>query len=907
MIGEILIDRYRIKKELGVGGMASVYLAEDVQDVNGRYAVKVLHPQYAKNEKYIARFTREAETARRLNHPNIVRVYGQHLEGDIRFLLMEYVDGTSLAKLLESRKLLPVNQALDIAGQVALALDYASNAGVAAHRDIKPQNILIDLTGATKVTDFGIAKASHREGLTHTAMFMGTPQYISPEQGRGGEALGIGSDIYSLSVVLFEMLTGRTPFAEDTPYAIVQLHVKAKPPRAGDFREGIPEEVEAILIKGLAKKPKERFKTPAEMALALERSISKAPDDTVFKSLQELLGEALPSIEGIAGIKKLENLKDIQNIQNIESGTMSKPQINGTVLKQRRDLLSGPNMKSRFAPVAVSSLLLLLGLGAFYVVPEGISIIRQQGVIATAKGISVSDGLLDQIKKLPPPAAEPVSGFPELIGEPTSHALLNDPDTVMSRNFTYRTADQGIYAEVGDKKKLNAAGDLPASVSMILSSWGEEVGPYAIAKRLESGASYTRMSAYDSYLEAKGYAVISTTGGDIDLLQESVKNGTPVIVALSVKGYRSQHGRAIVIRGYNERLEKIIFSDPSGITGSMGNTKLRVLDYGALDLMWAERFKRSYMIIFKKKCPVETIGIRLFPIMKGGKWGYIDKTLNVRIAPYFDDGREFIDGLAPVRIGGKWGYIDKSGKLGIALQYDEVSYFMEDAARVRVGDKWGYIDRAGEMIVDPQFYKSREFTEGLAPVKVGDKWGYIDKSGRMAVESRFDDAWVFINGLAKVEVGGRWGYIDKSGKVVIDPKFDEASYFVHDIAQVKVGNRSSFIDMAGKAVVKPNSDKDWMFNEGLPKVKVGDGWGYIDEDGRITIDPYFEDAWIFSEGLAKIRAGDKWGYIDKQGKTAIAPQFDEAARFSSGMARVRTGGKWGYIDKRGKYVWGPTD
>ncbi|MBO9386565.1 MAG: protein kinase [Thermomicrobium sp.] len=262
----VLNDRYRLDEPIGEGGMAVVYRGYDL--LLGRpVAIKVLRGQFAADASFLRRFEREAQAAARLSHPNIVSVYDVGRDGAIHYIVMEFVPGKTLKQLILERAPIPLDETIRIIRQVAAALDYAHQHGL-VHRDIKPQNILVDERGFVKVTDFGIAKGISDVSLTEAGFGMGTVHYVSPEQARGEPATP-ASDIYSLGVVIYEMLTNRLPFEADSPIGLAMKHVHEPPPPPRQFAPSLPPAVEAIVLRALAKDPRQRFPTAGALAHAL--------------------------------------------------------------------------------------------------------------------------------------------------------------------------------------------------------------------------------------------------------------------------------------------------------------------------------------------------------------------------------------------------------------------------------------------------------------------------------------------------------------------------------------------------------------------------------------------------------------------------------------------------------------
>ena len=249
--------------------MAEVYRAHD-QLLDRPVALKVLFPELSVDRSFVERFRREAQAAANLSHPNIVPVFDWGEDGGTYFIVMEFVDGRPLSSILRTAGPLHPDRAAEIAADVAGALSYAHRHGV-VHRDVKPGNVLITEEGTIKVTDFGIARALNtEESLTQTGAVMGTATYFSPEQAEG---MGVDarSDIYSLGVVLFEMVTGRPPFMGDTPVAVASKHVREHTPAPRDINPGVPPELEAIILKCMAKSPDHRYSTGDELRIDLLR------------------------------------------------------------------------------------------------------------------------------------------------------------------------------------------------------------------------------------------------------------------------------------------------------------------------------------------------------------------------------------------------------------------------------------------------------------------------------------------------------------------------------------------------------------------------------------------------------------------------------------------------------------
>ncbi|MBA3955652.1 MAG: Stk1 family PASTA domain-containing Ser/Thr kinase [Acidimicrobiia bacterium] len=261
--------RYELHRRIARGGMADVFLARDSL-LDRPVAVKVLFPEFATDPTFVQRFRREAQAAANLSHPNIVSVYDWGEEGGTYFIVMEYVEGRSLAQVIKDEGRLHPDRAADITTDVGAALGFAHRNGV-VHRDVKPGNVLISPTGQVKVADFGIARAvSNQENLTQAGTVMGTATYFSPEQARG-ESVDPRSDVYSLGVVLYEMLTGQPPFTGDSPVAVAYKHVQEAPPPPRSRNPDIPPALEAVVLQALAKDTAGRYASAEDLRADLRR------------------------------------------------------------------------------------------------------------------------------------------------------------------------------------------------------------------------------------------------------------------------------------------------------------------------------------------------------------------------------------------------------------------------------------------------------------------------------------------------------------------------------------------------------------------------------------------------------------------------------------------------------------
>jgi hypothetical protein len=325
----------------------------------------------------------------------------------------------------------------------------------------------------------------------------------------------------------------------------------------------------------------------------------------------------------------------------------------------------------------------------------------------------------------------------------------------------------------------------------------------------------------------------------------------------------------------------------------------------------------------------------LFNVVKGDKWGYIDRAGRIVIELKFEGAGPFSEGLAPFRQGGRWGFIDRTGAEVIKPQFSEVGPFSEGWAPYCLDDgqrrMWGYVDKTGKVVVPPALNWAWPLSDGRARIILQGKHCFCDQKDNIFKSREWGEVGDYSEGLAPVESrrNFKWGYIDKNTQFVIKPRFDSAHPFHEGLAAVgqagkidrnhKLVRRPSvgFIDKKGEYVIPSKFDLAWDFSEGLAAVLVGaefsaggrqgGQWGYIDKTGKLVIEPAYDDAGNFSEGMAQVAKVASWGFVDRTGRLVVEPSYDKVWDFRDGLARVADGPKIGYIDKTGSYVWKPQE
>jgi serine/threonine protein kinase len=273
-VATVLEERYQILKELGRGGMGIVFQAHDKQ-LNEQVAIKILSPLLSTDTEALERLKREVSAARRITHPNVIRIHDIGENKGLHYVSMEYFSGCNLKEYVQQNRPLSLRQAYDVGIQICDAIEAAHRQGV-IHRDLKSQNIIINPTGHIKVIDFGLAHTAHLQGMTATGLIMGTPEYMSPEQ-VAGKRVDERTDIYSFGIILYELFTGRVPFHGDSAIAVGFKQIKEAPQSPSEINTQIPTEVEKVILKALEKDPSRRFGSVTEIKAALQ-TIFAAPE-----------------------------------------------------------------------------------------------------------------------------------------------------------------------------------------------------------------------------------------------------------------------------------------------------------------------------------------------------------------------------------------------------------------------------------------------------------------------------------------------------------------------------------------------------------------------------------------------------------------------------------------------------
>ncbi len=535
-IGMMIGDRYEVLEKIGTGGMSDVYKAK-CHKLNRFVAIKVLKQEFSENANFVSKFRTEAQAAAGLMHPNIVNVYDVGEEDGIYYIVMELVEGITLKKYIEKKARLSFKEAVSIAIQVSMGIEAAHNNHI-IHRDIKPQNIIISKDGKVKVTDFGIAKAATSNTITSNVM--GSVHYTSPEQARGGYSEE-KSDIYSLGITIFEMLTGRVPFNGETTVAIAIKHIQEELPSPKEFVPEIPNSVEGIVIKCCQKSPDRRYQSMQELIGDLKQSLMNPDDDFVVQNDPDMqAGTRMITDSDREQIKRravyqenqYHNYDEREEPMRMRSDSEPVYESEPDEEDEEDDYDYNPRMEK------VTTALALIG-GVVFCVVAVILAIKVFGGRSDANEEPDSPIITEQPSESPSSAEEiPYVKMPQVKGKSVEEARNALTDLGIKSEVTYEESDtieagevisadveEGTEIRVGTTVKLTAsAGPQGIPVPSVTGISYDE----ANARLTQLGFAVTRVEGYSDEVE-EGIVMSQVPSADTE-----VAKGTNITVTVSL-------------------------------------------------------------------------------------------------------------------------------------------------------------------------------------------------------------------------------------------------------------------------------------------------------------------------------------------------------------------------------------
>ena len=533
MIGMILGNRYELLKEIGSGGMANVYLAH-CRLLNRNVAVKILKNEFANDKEFLERFNKEAQAAAAISSPNIVNVYDVGHDGDIHYIVMEYVEGHTLKEYIDANGMLSWQETVEYAIQICSALDKAHKNGI-IHRDIKPQNIILTNDGVLKVTDFGIARASSNETKNMGESTMGSVHYFSPEQARGGYT-DAKSDIYSLGIVMYELITGILPFNGESPIAIAIKHMQEKPVSPKEFNVSIPLAVENIILKAMSKEQSLRYQSAEEMLSDLNMVIHKPSEHKIIETA------------GYGNTIKMEPITTSHSLEN--NSTRSGDSIHRPVHSDSRKAVDKDTKKDKKPKEKGTKRAVLLAVIAAFTV---IALAFGAVILIVLNGNSCTGGIssVNQEKEVP-----------YLVGMNYKEAVekYGNEFRIEKKEEKNNTVEEGtILVQSPESGKL-VKGDTRITVtvavpldSFILSDYKG----YTEVQFVKDFAKYE--DEYETYYRIEEEASLDVEKGKIIRTEPpfgtTVDKGTEIIVYMSIGGFKMEDLTGLTLKDATEWIE----------------------------------------------------------------------------------------------------------------------------------------------------------------------------------------------------------------------------------------------------------------------------------------------------------------------------------------------------------------